>query len=1165
MLAILLVGLLAIGAVSSADIVGSEDSNNLSVQDTSSNANLSIGEYSQSEVADVSEPLCDDSLDKNNIGCFTPNIIINTNQNKLSTVNNEGVLGKTINVKGTSFSDIRNAINNNLDTDTFNLDGCTYIGDGSEIFIDRSITINGHGAILDAATGSRIFKVTANNVVIKNITFQNGVYDNDGGAIYLNGNNNHIINCNFYNNHIDTDSIAFGFGGAIYFFGMNNEISCCNFSNNYAKNHFEGGGCAGGGAIYYSGTDENNISNCNFSNNYAVYDNIGHDYLAAAGGAIHGKNCRITNCNFENNYAKVYLINANVMCEDGYAGGGAIYLSGNISNCNFSNNYVESNVSGIPDSVEGGAVVSSGFIVNCNFNNNYVKSNGVYLNNYSGGAMIWGTAINCNFKNNTAIHGEAIYDGVAVLCTFEDNDNEKTVIVTDLLSVSDFIAPYNSGEKFLFNLKYNDFVLNGCNTTICVSKNGTFLRNYSALSGEGLIFDLPIGIYNALLSVNNHKDINPVTVTLTITDGTTFSDLNKTINGNGACEITLDKYYKFNSTIDSDFVEGIPINRPVTINGNGMIIDAKNLSRIFKITADNVTIRNITFINGIAAEKDTGANEDDAGAILWNGGFGNLTDCNFINNTADTEGGAVLWQGESGYLSNCNFTCNGFGYGAAVYWKAVSGTLTDCNFNDNHADHWAGAVIWNADSGYLANCNFTNNTSKENGGAVYWCTGIGNIANCIFADNHADNQGGAIYIDNSALSLLIDNSVFKNNNANKGNDIAASKENLNIVNNKFYGGSSVDSLYCENGELDVSNCKFLNETVFRINPIADGSTIEISVDETKNDQFNGTVDIIIGEEIHTLNITNGSGKLAITPNLKPGDYTAEVIFKETDLYYSETVSKSNSFHLSVNPEIEIENIPDFMQGSSIAIKLAANKFFTGNVTVVIGGTNYTVNIVDGVGEKTITTNLKSGIYNITASYSGNDDYTNCTAENTFNIVVNPKVVMTQASVLYTGKYSVTVYDKYGKPAGGVDVAFYINGKKVTTIKTDSKGVATFIVPSKYLPNKKYTIKATALSKTASKTVTVKQILKLKNVKVKKSAKKLVLTATLKKVNGKYPKGKVTFRFNGKKVKTVKINKKGITKAIVKKSMLKKLKVGKKVTYQVKYLKTTVKKKVKVKK
>lgn len=89
-------------------------------------------------------------------------------------------------------------------------------------------------------------------------------------------------------------------------------------------------------------------------------------------------------------------------------------------------------------------------------------------------------------------------------------------------------------------------------------------------------------------------------------------------------------------------------------------------------------------------------------------------------------------------------------------------------------------------------------------------------------------------------------------------------------------------------------------------------------------------------------------------------------------------------------------------------------------------------------------------------------------------------------------------------------------------------------------------------------------LTLKTVKVKKSARKLVLSATLKQ-SGKALKGKkLTFRFNGKKY-YAKTNKKGIAKVTVKKSVLKKLKAGKKITYKVSYGNITISKKVKVKK
>jgi hypothetical protein len=89
-------------------------------------------------------------------------------------------------------------------------------------------------------------------------------------------------------------------------------------------------------------------------------------------------------------------------------------------------------------------------------------------------------------------------------------------------------------------------------------------------------------------------------------------------------------------------------------------------------------------------------------------------------------------------------------------------------------------------------------------------------------------------------------------------------------------------------------------------------------------------------------------------------------------------------------------------------------------------------------------------------------------------------------------------------------------------------------------------------------------LNLKKVKVKRSAKKLIIKATLR-INGKLVKGKkLTFKFN-KKVYKAKTNKKGVAKITIKKKVLKKLKVGKKVRYQVRYGKKTVKRTVKVKK
>ena len=163
----------------------------------------------------------------------------------------------------------------------------------------------------------------------------------------------------------------------------------------------------------------------------------------------------------------------------------------------------------------------------------------------------------------------------------------------------------------------------------------------------------------------------------------------------------------------------------------------------------------------------------------------------------------------------------------------------------------------------------------------------------------------------------------------------------------------------------------------------------------------------------------------------------------------------------------------------------------------------------------------------------------------------------------SGKYYKAVItispSEYGEY---MPVVFKINGKKVASVKTSEYGVAKFKITQK--PGT-YKVRIELSGAYAEYKITVKHAISLKTVKVKKSAKKLVLKATLKKVNSKSVKNKkIVFKFKGKKY-TARTDKKGVAKVTIKKKVLKKLKVGKKVTYQATYLKDTVKKTVKIKK
>ena len=309
------------------------------------------------------------------------------------------------------------------------------------------------------------------------------------------------------------------------------------------------------------------------------------------------------------------------------------------------------------------------------------------------------------------------------------------------------------------------------------------------------------------------------------------------------------------------------------------------------------------------------------------------------------------------------------------------------------------------------------------------------------------------------------------------------------------------------------------------------------------------------------NLVNGKATVELT-DLALGDNTITAIYNGDDIYTNATASSKVNVYPKADANLKV-SASDIQVGETAVINIEINAKTTGDVTV--DGKKVTVN--NGKATYSIT-DLKEGNYKVIVKFAGDKYYKQ--AEKTVAFKVNalpsiePKIVSKNiTTVLYTakGKYTVTVYGKDGKPANGTEVIFEIKGKQDKKT-TDSNGVAKYTVTR--TPGT-YDITTTALGVSITKTLKVKHLVTLKKVTPKKSAKKLTLQATLAKVNGKYLKGKtITFKFNGKKYKA-KTNSKGIAKYTIKSTILKKLKVGKKITYQATYLKDTVKQTVKVKK
>ena len=164
------------------------------------------------------------------------------------------------------------------------------------------------------------------------------------------------------------------------------------------------------------------------------------------------------------------------------------------------------------------------------------------------------------------------------------------------------------------------------------------------------------------------------------------------------------------------------------------------------------------------------------------------------------------------------------------------------------------------------------------------------------------------------------------------------------------------------------------------------------------------------------------------------------------------------------------------------------------------------------------------------------------------------------SIYYSNNayYAMKVYGTNGKVVSNKYVTIKI-GRQSFKVKTNTQGVAKIKIPYTKVTVGKFTVRLIYNDFSISKILTVKQVLTLKRVNVKKSAKRLVLTATLKKGNTAIKSKVITFKFNGI------TNSRGIAKIIINSNMLKKLKVGKNFTYQATYLKNTVKQTVKIKK
>ena len=273
-------------------------------------------------------------------------------------------------------------------------------------------------------------------------------------------------------------------------------------------------------------------------------------------------------------------------------------------------------------------------------------------------------------------------------------------------------------------------------------------------------------------------------------------------------------------------------------------------------------------------------------------------------------------------------------------------------------------------------------------------------------------------------------------------------------------------------------------------------------------------------------------------------------YKFEGIYAGEKFEYNGEFNITLTTLFNVLLPKTVYAGHSFKVTFTGPQSMNGEISSTYSNEAY-VDVKKGKATMTVD-GLKAGVKTIYYDFidsKGNMVYSSFKV----NVVKPPIIKANDFKTMYTSKkaYQVRILNNQSKSIGaGKTVTFYFyKGGKVAatkTSKTDSKGYAKVnfnVAPGEYKIKIKYGPTA------VTKKYTVKPIITLKNVQKYKyfrlglsqlvTAKKFVFQASLKKVDGKYLKGKkvkITFyrqNNNGKLVNAYSATKKTNGKGVVK--------------------------------
>ena len=451
-------------------------------------------------------------------------------------------------------------------------------------------------------------------------------------------------------------------------------------------------------------------------------------------------------------------------------------------------------------------------------------------------------AANCLFKSNTANNGGAIYSRTLSLdsCTFNNNHAESG----GAISICENLTIYHL-------VTFND--------------------NYAT---DG---------------TNNYILINDAEITLLNDTWYTFTDLQNIINNAKEPIIKLNRDYRYINS-DSQILEGIEIKCDnIVIDGQGHTIDGNKLTRMFYVYGNNVTFKNINFINGKAS----------------------------LNHK--THNGGAIYFNKMGTVENCNFENNSAALGGAISFSQFGGYAENCTFHYNSADTNGGAIFCRGDL-TINIITFGNNSVTESDNVDYCVKG--KLINITPTDTNLSisianvSEGFPLVVEITTVETFSGNVTVQIANVNYNVTINKGSGNISINGLKMgvYTATAISkSIFAFKDIVKTTEFEIypklkmdLNMKVFNIN-VGENAKIEIITDES----FSGLIPIQITEKnapndiikFNYVVVYNGYGSISVS-GLKEGNYTVTATSPDTDKFNSNT--SSEDFEVKSKDYIYIE-------------------------------------------------------------------------------------------------------------------------------------------------------------------------------------------------------------------------------------------------------------------